>query len=170
MSLPNYTDKNTIDANILADLADNFTGAITAQDVREIIQQISDSFNHAAYAQELTDAANIAWDLDEGRTAAVTLGGNRTIDEPTNARIGSRITLQVIQDATGNRTLTWDPFFVFDSTPTLSTGADRMDVFEFIIVDNGAGDPLAALATTPIIGVYSATGGSGGGPWKPTPT
>ena len=169
MALTNYNYKSVIDANIAANIADNFSNAITASDVRAIFQEISDSFKHKGDTVSLTDAATVDWDIDHGDVAMVTLGGNRTIAEPTNPRIGQRITLMVVQDGTGSRTVTWDGWFVFDSTPTLSTGANRMDVFEFVVVDNGAGDTLGAMCATPIIGVYSSTGGSGGGPWAPAP-
>lgn len=170
MSLPDFTDKPTLDAAIITNVDDNFVGGITAQDVRTVLQMISDSFTHQARPVQLTDAANISWDLDDGLVAGVTLGGNRTMDAPSNPRAGQRITLQVIQDGTGSRTLTWNSFFVWpaETPPTLSTGTNRMDIFTFIIVDNGVGSLLAAQESE-IIGVYTSTGGSGGGPWAPLP-
>lgn len=54
----------------------------------------------------LTDGATITWDVTAGRIRRVTLGGNRTLSI-TNAVNGDYGTLEVIQDATGNRTLTF---------------------------------------------------------------
>lgn len=53
----------------------------------------------------LTDAATIAWDLATGIDFAVTLAGNRTLGNPTNATVGKRGRIRVVQDATGGRTL-----------------------------------------------------------------
>jgi hypothetical protein len=57
--------------------------------------------------QTLTDGANIAWDLALGGAAVVTLGGNRTLNNPTNMVAGSIYTLRVIQDGTGTRLLAY---------------------------------------------------------------
>ena len=169
MPLPNFNDKPTIDATIAANIADNFSEDITAEDVRQVAEMISDSFLHQARSFQLTDGANIAWDLDNGLIAGVTLGGNRIMDAPTNPRVGQRLTLQIIQDGTGSRTLTWNSFFIWpaETPPTLSTGTNRMDVLTFIVVDNGVGLLLAAQESQ-LLGVYTSTGGSAGGPWEPT--
>lgn len=82
--------------------------------------------------QTLTDGANIAWDMNSGGIAAVTLGGNRTMSAPTNLKKGTYI-LKVIQDGTGSRTLTWNALFKWSggSAPTLTTTAGRTDVMTF---------------------------------------
>lgn len=71
--------------------------------------------------QTLTDAANIAWNMDLGDDAKVTLAGNRTMDAPTNIIANNFGFFDVVQDATGGRTLAWDATFVFiyafDKTP-----------------------------------------------------
>lgn len=54
----------------------------------------------------LTDGATIGWDVTSGRIRRVTLGGNRTL-AISNAVDGDYGTLEVIQDGTGNRTLTF---------------------------------------------------------------
>lgn len=55
--------------------------------------------------QTLTDAATVTLNCNNGLNAKVTLGGNRTLSI-TNAVAGNFITLEVIQDATGSRTIT----------------------------------------------------------------
>lgn len=67
----------------------------------------------------LTDAANIATDVSLGNTFRVTLGGNRNLSAPTNPVNGQKVTWVFIQDATGGRTLTFDPIFNFGTFPTL---------------------------------------------------
>jgi hypothetical protein len=87
----------------------------------------------------LTDGATIALNAKEGNHFRVTLGGNRTLNVPTNAQDGQRITLEVIQDATGSRTLTLTTgtsgAFAFGTditTLTLSTAANAVDTFDFV--------------------------------------
>lgn len=83
--------------------------------------------------QTLTDAAGIDWDMDNGPSAKVTLGGNRTLNAPSNHKAGSTYMLRVIQDGTGNRTLAYNAVFLFPggTDPTLSTGAGDIDILSF---------------------------------------
>lgn len=55
----------------------------------------------------LTDAATIAWDLDTQQIAKVTLGGNRTLGNPSNMKDGGTYIVRVYQDGTGGRALTY---------------------------------------------------------------
>lgn len=55
----------------------------------------------------LTDAATIAINATLGNTFTVTLGGNRTLDTPTNPSSGQKIIVRVTQDGTGGRTITY---------------------------------------------------------------
>lgn len=86
--------------------------------------------------QTLTDGATIAWDLALGATAEVTLGGNRTLGNPSNFEVGKVYRLRVKQDGTGSRLLTWPGLIKWpDGTaPTLTTTAGRADLFEFVVV------------------------------------
>ena len=81
----------------------------------------------------LTDGANIAWDVQSAPVAKVTLGGNRILNAPSNSVAGQFISLLVIQDGTGTRTLTWNAVFEFtaDTAPTLTATANYGDVFTF---------------------------------------
>jgi len=82
----------------------------------------------------LTDGATIAWDVSTSPIAKVTLGGNRTLAAPSNAvGSGQYISLLVIQDGTGSRTLTWNAAYEFtaDTAPTLTTTANYGDLFTF---------------------------------------
>jgi hypothetical protein len=83
----------------------------------------------------LTDAANIAVDAATGDEFTVTLGGNRTIDAPTNPINGRMMLFRLRQDATGSRTITWNAAFAFTTglpAPTLSTGANKIDYVGFV--------------------------------------
>jgi len=92
-------------------------------------------FNDAIYNADatLTDGATIDWAVNASPVAKVTLGGNRTLNAPTGGASGQFINLVVIQDGTGSRTLTWNAVFEFkdDTAPTLTTTADKADLFVF---------------------------------------
>ena len=92
-------------------------------------------FNDAAYNPEtsLTDAATITWDAQAMPITKVTLTDNRILAAPTNGAAGQFISLLIIQDATGSRTLTWNAVFEFpaETAPTLTTTAALGDLFVF---------------------------------------
>jgi len=83
---------------------------------------------------ELTDAANIAWDVDSAQVAKVTLTDNRTLDNPTNLQAGATYILRVIQDVTGTRTLAYGSAFKWagGTVPVLSTAGDSVDILTFV--------------------------------------
>ena len=81
----------------------------------------------------LTDGSSITWNAETQDVAKVTLGGNRTIGAASSATTGQFISLLVIQDGTGSRTLTWNAAYEFasDTAPTLTTTANLGDLFVF---------------------------------------
>lgn len=82
----------------------------------------------------LTDAATIAVDASLGNVFRVTLGGNRTLGNPTNPVDGQPMWLEVTQDATGSRTLAYGTAYSFATglaAPTLTTTASKTDVLGF---------------------------------------
>ena len=97
----------------------------------------------------LTDGASIATDSSLGNVFYVTLGGNRTLSNPTNPTSGKRIIWRIKQDATGGRTITLDNKFrlgtditsvVLSTAPSITDyiGAiynaqdDKWDVIAFV--------------------------------------
>ena len=81
----------------------------------------------------LTDAATINWNAAQGQVAKVTLGGNRTMAAPTGLVEGAFYSLNIIQDGTGSRTLSWNSIFKFASgvAPTLTVSASARDYITF---------------------------------------
>lgn len=69
----------------------------------------------------LTDGANIATDCALGQRFRVTLGGNRTLDNPTNPQDGFQYVWEFIQDATGSRTISLGSKFAFGTDITALT-------------------------------------------------
>jgi hypothetical protein len=85
----------------------------------------------------LTDGATIDWALGSNQVAKVTLAGNRTMNAATGNVEGATYVLEVIQDATGSRTLSWNAEFKWenDVAPTLASGASERTIIMF--KDNG---------------------------------
>ncbi|MDA9947363.1 hypothetical protein N9C53_01560 [bacterium] len=83
----------------------------------------------------LSDGANIAWNVINSPVAKVTLGGNRNLSAPSGSTpaAGQFVSLLVIQDGTGSRTLTFNAVYEFttDTAPTLTATANLGDVFVF---------------------------------------
>ncbi len=82
-------------------------------------------FSAAAYNAEatLTDASTISWNAITQPVCKVTLGANRTIGAASGGVAGAFISILVIQDGTGSRTVTWNAAYEFasDTAPTLTT-------------------------------------------------
>ena len=83
----------------------------------------------------LTDAATITPDFSTGNNFSVTLGGNRTLANPTNLTAGQSGMIFVTQDATGGRTLAYGTYWKFPNgaAPLLSTAASAVDAIAFIV-------------------------------------
>lgn len=78
----------------------------------------------------LTDAATITSDASTSNHFKVTLGGNRTLAPPMNAVDSQKIVFELIQDATGGRSITLGTGFAFGTdltAVTLSTTAGKRD-------------------------------------------
>jgi hypothetical protein len=87
----------------------------------------------------LTDAATVAVDFADSNNFSVTLGGGRTLGNPTNQVAGQSGSLFVVQDGTGSRTLAYssDWEFAGGTAPTLSTAASAVDRIDYIVRASG---------------------------------
>lgn len=94
----------------------------------------ADLVESASAIVTLTDAATIAIDWDTFIVGRVTLGGNRTLGNPTNGQPGTFRTILVKQNA-GSNTLTLDTQYDDgDATLILSTAAGKEDVLSILCV------------------------------------
>jgi len=93
------------------------------------------SFTSAAVNPEatLTDGSTVSWNALTQPVCKVTLAGNRTLSSATGGVTGQFISILVIQDGTGSRTITWNAAYEFkdDTAPTLTTTAAKGDIFVF---------------------------------------
>lgn len=105
-----------------------------AGQIKEIAASDHIVFDSAAGSiTALTDAATISVNFASSNNFSVTLGGNRTLGNPSNVVAGQSGFIAVTQDGTGSRTLAyssnWD--FASGSAPTLTTTAGATDIIAY---------------------------------------
>ena len=85
-----------------------------------------------------TDGATVTFDLSDGNYQKVTLGGNRTL-ALSNVKVGQFFVLDLVQDATGSRTVTWFTTIKWagGAAPTLTTTASKIDTLGFVCTSSG---------------------------------
>ena len=83
----------------------------------------------------LTDGATVTPDFSDSNNFTLTLGGNRTLANPTNLVAGQSGSIFIIQDGTGSRTLAYGSYYDFagGTAPTLSTSANSIDRIDYIV-------------------------------------
>ena len=90
----------------------------------------------------LTSDTSVTLDLNAGTVFTITLAhniGTFTWSNPASSGYASVFSLKVTQDGTGSRTISWPASVDWASgtAPTLSSGANDVDVFVFFTVDGG---------------------------------
>lgn len=83
----------------------------------------------------LTDGATITPDFAAANNFSVTLGGNRTLANPSNQTAGQSGVIVITQDGTGSRTLAFGSNWKFSTgtAPTLTTTASAVDVLAYFV-------------------------------------
>lgn len=83
----------------------------------------------------LTDGATITPDFSDSNNYSVTLGGNRTLANPTNLVAGQSGCIWITQDGTGSRTLAYGSYWDFTggTAPTLTTTANAVDCLVYAV-------------------------------------
>jgi hypothetical protein len=114
------------------------TGAFTtlsASGTSTFSGAVSATANAYMAIDALTDASTIAVDMSVGNNFSVTLGGNRTLGNPTNLTAGQSGVIFITQDGTGSRTLAYSSYWDFPAAtaPTLTTTANAVDVIVYTV-------------------------------------
>lgn len=83
----------------------------------------------------LTDGATITPDFAANNHYQVTLGGNRTLANPTNVVAGQSGAIRIVQDGTGSRTLSYGGNWKFPAgvAPVLTTTANAVDLLVYFV-------------------------------------
>ena len=117
----------TLTGMVKANGTSAFTAAVSGTDYMAPSALLS---RKGAAPAALTDAATIATDASLSCNFRVTLGGDRTLGNPTNAVDGQPLIWEITQDGAGNRLLSLDTKFAFGTDVTgitLSTTAGKTD-------------------------------------------
>lgn len=83
----------------------------------------------------LTDGSTITPAFSDSCNFTVTLGGNRTLANPTGLVAGQSGSIFIVQDGTGSRTLAYGSYWDFAAgvAPTLTTTASAVDRIDYIV-------------------------------------
>jgi len=143
-----------IKADLLDDTTVNFTGTlqnggsnvIVDTDISSTVQSydadtaktdVVQTFTTAQRGEitALTDGATITPDMNDSNNFSVTLGGNRTLANPTNITVGQVGSIFVTQDGTGSRTLAYGSYwdFIAATAPVLTTTASAVDRIDYVV-------------------------------------
>lgn len=119
-------------------LASSAIGAtVQGYDANTAKTNVNQSFSKAQRGtiSALTDGATITPDFSLANNYSVTLGGNRTLANPTNLTAGQSGAIVITQDGTGSRTLAYGGYWKFPggTAPTLTTTASAVDVLVYYV-------------------------------------
>ena len=132
-------DPSSTSSNILLDASGNVNLAQTQGNVNINTTGVSAKLyvqgNSASNVYALTDGATITPDFSQGNNFSVTLGGNRTLANPTSPVAGQSGIIYIVQDGTGSRTLSYGTYWKFSNgyTPTLTTTANAVDALVYTV-------------------------------------
>jgi hypothetical protein len=111
----------------------------------------------------LTDAATITVDASQSNNFKVTLGGNRTLANPTNLTDGMVLNFLIRQDGTGGRTLAYDTKYKWGlggaaAAPAVSTTIGAVDLISAVYDSTSDTLRCAMIQTvTTIAGIANGT-------------
>lgn len=96
-----------------------------------VVQNVFTGVTNAYPYTVIAELPTTIIDAQDSDSQQLTLTGNRTMGIPSNPSDGQQIDLLVIQDATGERTLTWNSIFLFEGgvAPTLASAPAAADRF-----------------------------------------
>ena len=130
--VPNGLPDTVPDSDYFDALDTLFSAAGLAPGVAALIVAQRNTWTKAQDVAQVTlaDGATISTDASLSNSFKVTLGGNRTLSNPTNLVAGQVIVYTIVQDGTGTRTLTYGTLFKKPAgqTLTLSIAAGAKDV------------------------------------------
>ncbi len=112
-----------------------------ASEYNKVVADLAELYSTTISSYAPSGGGTATLDLGTGvkRLHRVTMpAGNITV-AISNAQVGQPFFLDIIQDSSGNRTVTWFTTIKWQGggAPTLSTGANKIDSFGFIVTSAG---------------------------------
>ena len=143
---PTFTGTVTIPSG--ASIAD-IGSTIQAFDADTAKTDVAQTFSAAQRGTitTLTDGATVTPDFAASNNYTLTLGGNRTIANPTNLTAGQSGSIFLVQDSSGSRTAAWGSYWDFagGTAPTLTTTAAGVDRVDYVVRSSTSIHAVATL-------------------------
>ena len=138
-------------AFVVAEIADEVGTTVQAFDADTAKTDVAQTYTAAQRGTitTLTDGATVTPDFAASNNYVLTLGGNRTIANPTNLTAGQSGSIFLVQDGTGSRTAAWGSYWDFagGTAPTLTAGAGgAVDRIDYIVRSTTSIHAVATLA------------------------
>lgn len=134
-NIPGGTNAATVNATTL----NNIPGINYARQSRTaaeigagtVVQNTYTGVTNAYPYATVTFGSTTIINCQSGDSQILTLTGNITMGAPTNPADGQQVDLLVVQDGSGNRTITWNSIFLFEGgiPPVLSSAGGGVDRF-----------------------------------------
>lgn len=109
--------------------------SITLSNIAQLATAQSFSAAQRGAVSALTDGSTITADFAVANNFSLTIGGNRTLANPSNLTAGQHGVIVITQDGTGSRTLAYGSYWKFSTgtAPTLTTTASAVDVLVYYV-------------------------------------
>ena len=137
-------------AFVVAEIADEVGTTVQAFDADTAKTDVAQTFSAAQRGTitTLTDGATVTPDFAASNNYTLTLGGNRTIANPTNLTAGQSGSIFLVQDGTGSRTAAWGSYWDFagGTAPVLTTTAAGVDRVDYVVRSSTSIHAVATLA------------------------
>ena len=137
-------------AFVVAEIADEVGTTVQGFDADTAKTDVAQTYTAAQRGTitTLTDGATVTPDFAASNNYTLTLGGNRTIANPTNLTAGQSGSIFLVQDGTGSRTASWGSYWDFagGTAPTLTTTASAVDRIDYVVRSSISIHAVATLA------------------------
>ena len=137
-------------AFVVAEIADEVGTTVQGFDADTAKTDVAQTYTAAQRGTitTLTDGATVTPDFAASNNYTLTLGGNRTIANPTNLTAGQSGSIFLVQDGTGSRTAAWGSYWDFagGTAPTLTTTASAVDRIDYVVRSSTSIHAVATLA------------------------
>ena len=137
-------------AFVVAEIADEVGTTVQAFDADTAKTDVAQTYTAAQRGAitTLTDGATVTPNLAVSNNYTLTLGGNRTIANPSNCTAGQSGSIFLVQDGTGSRTAAWGSYWDFAGgvAPVLTTTANAVDRIDYVVRSSTSIHAVATLA------------------------
>ena len=142
------------EGNSKVEVVDSGTGYVTteadgAEKLRVLAAgvKLTGSTETNIQTQAATAGGTTTIDMNTADNWIITMGGNTTVGDPSNEKLGQTGSIWMVQDGTGSRTAAWNSAFKWagGTAPTLTTTASAIDRIDYIVKAAGEINAVASL-------------------------